>query len=85
LGLVRGYRKPVLTKRQRLQQEFEAPWLRLLRIVSVDVEDLAGAEAALKFVATRLEKLEADARQSEQQSEAHRGALDAAGQSCSHL
>ncbi len=85
MGLVRGYRKPVLTKRQRLQQEFEAPWLRLLRSVSVDVEDLAGAEAALKFVATRLEKLEADARQSEQQSEARRGALDAAGQSCSHF
>jgi len=72
----------VLTKQQRLQQEFEAPWLRLLRSVSVDVEDLAGAEAALEFVLKRLEKLEADARQSEQQSEAHQDALDAAGQSC---
>ncbi len=51
-----------------------------MRSVSVDVKDLAGAEAALAFVAKRLEKLEADARQSEQQSEAHRGALDAAGQ-----
>ncbi len=85
LGLVSGYRKPVLTKQQRLHQEFEAPWLRLLRSVSVDIKDLAGAEAALDFVVTRLEKLEADTRMSEKQSEAHRGALDAAGQSCSHF
>ncbi len=85
LGLVSGCRKPILTKQQRLQQEFEAPWLRLLRSVFVDVEDLAGAEAALDFVVKRLEKLEADARQSEQQSEAHRDALDAAGRSCSQF
>jgi len=41
----------VLTKEQRLQQEFDAPWLRLLRSASdMDVEDLAGGEAALEFV-----------------------------------
>ena len=85
LGLVSGYRKPLLTKQQRLQQEFEAPWLRLLRSVSAEVENLAGAEAALEFVLNRLEKLEADARQSEQQSKAHQDALDAAGQSCSQF
>ena len=85
LGLVSGYRKPVLTKQQRLQQEFEAPWLRLLRSVSVDVEDLAGAEAALEFLLQRLEKLEADARLSEQQSEEKQDAVNAAGQSCSQF
>ena len=85
LGLVSGCRKPMLTKQQRLQQEFEAPWLRLLRSVFLDVEDLAGAEAALDFVVKRLEKLEADARQSEQQSEAHRDALDTAGRSRSQF
>ena len=85
LGLVSGYRKPLLTKQQRLQQEFEAPWLRLLRSVSAHVENLAGAEDALEFVLNRLEKLEADARQSEQQSKAHQDALNAAGQSCSQF
>ena len=85
LGLVSGCRKPMLTKQQRLQQDFEAPWLRLLRSVSLNVEDLAGAEAALNFVVKRLEKLEADARQFEQQLEAHRDALNAAGQSCSQF
>ncbi|DBA83339.1 TPA: Phosphorylase b kinase gamma catalytic chain, liver/testis isoform [Trebouxia sp. C0005] len=78
LGLVSGYRKPVLTKQQRLQQEFEAPWLRLLRSFSVDVEDLAGAEAALEFLQRRLDRLDSDARVSKQQSEAHQTALDAA-------
>ena len=80
-----GYRKPVLTKQQRLQQEFEAPWLRLLRSVSVDVEDLAGAEAALEFLLHRLEKLEADVRLSEQQSAEKQDAVNAAGQSCSQF
>ncbi len=80
-----GCRKPVQTKQQRLQQEFDAPWLRLLRSVSLDVQDLAGAAVALDIVVKRLEKLEADARQSEQQSEAHRGARDAAGQSSSQF
>ena len=83
-----GYRKPVgvLTKQQRLQQEFEAPWLRLLRSFSdVDVEDLAGGEAALNSVLRKLEILEADARQSEQQSGAQQDALNAAGQSCSQF
>jgi len=76
----------VLTKQQRLQQEFEAPWLRLLRSFSdVDVEDLAGGEAALNSVLRKLEILEADARQSEQQSGAQQDALNAAGQSCSQF
>jgi len=81
---VSGYRKPVLTKRQRLQQELEAPWLRLLRSISdVEVENLAGGEAALESVLKRLNNFEANARQSEQQAEAQQVALDAAGQSCS--
>ncbi len=79
-----GYRKPVLTKRQRLQQEFEAPWLQLLRSISdVEVENFAGGEAALEVVLERVKILEADARQCEQHSKAQRDALDAAGQSCS--
>jgi len=74
----------VLTKRQRLQQELEAPWLRLLRSISdVEVENLAGGEAALESVLKRLNNFEANARQSEQQAEAQQVALDAAGQSCS--
>jgi len=76
----------VLTKQQRLQQEFEAPWLRLLRSISdVEVEDLAGGEAALEVVLKRLKNLEADARQCEQHSKAQQDALDAAGQSCSQF
>ena len=76
----------MLTKQQRLQQEFDAPWLRLLRsIPDVEVEDLAGGQAALEVILKRGNILEAAARQCEQHSKAHRDALDAAGQSCSQF